>query len=84
MITNKLILFALLVQQEDKEHDGQEKCHMQELHEADTKGEGNYVPRYLTPFITAGMWARGWFCYKEQAEHIAPPFKSVFFQGTSV
>lgn len=55
MITNKVILFALLVQWEDKEHDGQEECHMQELYEADTKGEGNYVLRYLTPFITAGL-----------------------------
>lgn len=55
MITNKVILFALLVQQKDKEHDGQGECHMQELYEADTKGEGNYVLCYLTPFITAGL-----------------------------
>lgn len=84
MITNKLILFALLVQWVNKECDGQEECHMQQVYEADTKGEGNYAPCYLTPFITAGLWARGWFCFNEQAEHFAPLFKSVFFQGTSV
>lgn len=81
---NKLILFALLGQWEDKEHDGQEECHMWERYEADTKGEGNYAPRSLTPFITAGPRASGWFCFTEQAERFIPPFKSVFFQGTSV
>lgn len=71
---NKLILFALLVQWEDKEHDGQEECHMWERYEAGTKGKGNYAPRSLTL----------WFCFTEQAERFIPPFKPVFFQGTSV
>lgn len=84
MITNKLILFALLVQWEDKELDGQEEYHMWERYKADTKGEGNYAPRSLTLFITAAPWASGWFCFTEQAEHFIPPFKPVFFQGISV
>lgn len=60
------------------------ESHMRERYEADTKGEGNYAPRYLTPFITAAPRASRWFCFTEQAERFIPPFKSVYFQGASV
>lgn len=81
MITSNSILFVLLIRWDDKEHDGLEECHMQDLHETNTKGEGDYVPCYVTPFITAGPWARGLFCFKERAECFTPPFKWVILHG---